>query len=442
MPDLVRPGDPRYDLSRSQFIGRPHEVLPSLIARCATARDVVEALDRAAGGPFAIRGGGHDNACHSSTSGLLIDLAPCDAVEPDGDLVHVGGGVRIGRLTEVLAAQGKLVPVGSCPSVGVVGSALGGGFGADGRRHGLTCDALVAAELVVAGGRVITADDDLLWALRGGGGGHFGVVTRATFRTTPATPRTHLRLVWDFAHAADLARWWQDWAPDAPDDVSVELVLLGPEHPDEPPTALLLGTAPDRSVLAGIPSFGGPREVEVVDLTAAEAVRHNATPHAAASLDPVGIPLVSARPGMSTAKTGFFDHPLPTDVLTELLTRFTADRVRGELRELAFTPWRGAYARVPATATAFAHRAPAFLLKHTTLVGPGGAARRGHEVLARLEEDRRLVAPHGTGGVYPNFRDPDLTDWRTAYHGVNQGRLREVRRENDPTGFFTTPQQP
>lgn len=188
MPELVGPDDPRYAWSRSRFVGRPHEVLPREVARCSSAADVVAALApaRDRGWPFAVRGGGHSNAGHSSTTGLLLDLTPSDGIDVTGDLVVVGGGVRIGRLSEALAKAGRLVPVGSCPSVGVVGAALGGGFGCHGRLHGLTCDALVSAEVVLASGRVVTASEteepDLFWALRGAGGGNFGVVTRLADR--------------------------------------------------------------------------------------------------------------------------------------------------------------------------------------------------------------------------------------------------------------------
>ncbi|QFZ21044.1 FAD-binding oxidoreductase [Saccharothrix syringae] len=442
MPELVVPGDPRYDLSRSQFIGRPREVLPRAVARCAGADDVLAALAlaRDRDWPFAVRGGGHSNAGHSSTPGLLLDLAPADAVSVSGDLVTVGGGVRGGRLAGVLAPAGRVVPLGSCPSVGVVGAALGGGFGAHGRLHGLTCDALVSAEVVLASGEVVVASADahadLFWALRGAGGGNFGVVVSAVFRTAPARPRTHLRVVFDFARAAGLVRWWQAWDP--PDEVGVELVLLCPEYPEEEPVAVLVGAVPDLvaadELLGRLPV---PRDTEVVVVPAHEAGLVHATPHSAVARDPATIPLVSPRPGMSTSRTEFFDRPLPDDAVAALLAHLTADRRFGELREVAFTPWRGAYGRVAPDATAFPHRTPAFLLKHTVLVGPGGAERRGDEVLRRLDEAWSLVHPWGTGGVYPNFPDPAHRDWLTAYYGGNADRLRAVKARYDPAGAFT-----
>lgn len=435
MLDLVGPGDERYALCRSQFIGRPVEVLPRAVAFCADADAVVEALRlaRAEGWPFAIRGGGHSNACHSSTSGLLIDLGVNAGVVADGASVTVGGGVRVGDVAARL--DGRLVPSGSCPSVGLVGAALGGGFGSHGRLHGLTCDALLSAEVVLADGEVVHTDDepDLLWALRGAGGGNFGVVTRATFRTFAARERVHFRLEWPFGRAADLVRWWQEWAPFAEDAVSAELVLMCPQYPEEEPTVLLIGAAPSVPECPVDPAFE-----EVVTVSAAEAGLLHATPYSAVAEDPTSIPLMSERPGMSTAKTEFFAEPLPDRAIADLLDHLTAGRAMGELREVAFTPWGGAYART--TDTAFVHRTPTYLVKHTVLVGPGGAARRSKEVLAWLDRSWGILHPWGTGGVYPNFPDPDLRDWLTAYYGGHVGRLRALKRRYDPTNVFNFPQ--
>ncbi|WP_436500547.1 FAD-binding oxidoreductase [Actinokineospora sp. HUAS TT18] len=447
MPDqpalnLALPGDNHYALSRSQFIGRPTEILPRAVARCADTAAVAAALAmaRARGLPFAIRAGGHCNADHSSTDGLLIDLTPHDSITVDGDLVTVGPGVRIGQLAAALAPLERLVPTGSCPSVSVVGAALGGGFGSHGRSHGLTCDAMVAADVLLADGRVVPADADLLWALRGAGAAGFGVVTSATFRTVRAVPRTHLRLAWPIEHASALIRHWQAWAPDAPDAVAVELVLLSPDHPDDPPLAMLIGAVPDFAAVSGFLDDLGvpPRLAETAALSAAEAALLHATPYSATAHDATSIPLVSDRPGMSSAKTEFFDHPLPDHAIDALLAHFTAAREPGELREIAFTPWRGAYARE--TDSAFPHRTAAFLVKHTVLIGPRGAVRRGHEALAWLAASWATVHPHGTGGVYVNFADPDLPDHLTSHYGSTVDRLRVVKAKYDPDDIFGSAQ--
>ncbi|MBE1462882.1 FAD-binding protein [Kibdelosporangium phytohabitans] len=115
MLDLVRPGDPRYDLSRNQFIGTRTEVLPEAVARCASPADVIEALALAdtRGWPFAIRGGGHSNAGYSSSPGLVIDLTPAASISLTGSTVTAGTSVRTGQLSSVLSARELVVPVGS-----------------------------------------------------------------------------------------------------------------------------------------------------------------------------------------------------------------------------------------------------------------------------------------------------------------------------------------
>jgi FAD/FMN-containing dehydrogenase len=151
--------------------------------------------------------------------------------------------------------------------------------------------------------------------------------------------------------------------------------------------------------------------------------RHRPFPEAKRYLDRADPPI-----GATCLKSGFFKRPLPEDVITALVE----DLSGGRARELDFMPWGGAYNRVPAPATAFAHRDARFLLKHSVTVRAGdpAAARRW------LARSHASVREWGTGGVYPNFPDPDLTDWATAYHGANYPRLQRVKARYDPDGFF------
>jgi FAD/FMN-containing dehydrogenase len=439
MLDLVLPEDPLFSLSRNQFIGRPVEVLPQAVARCGQTADVLEALELAAdkGWSFAVRGGGHSNACHSSSDGLVIDLTPAQGITLSGNTVTVDAGVRTGQLAAFLAPRELVVPAGSCPSVGLVGAALGGGFGSHGRTLGLTCDRLVSAEVVLADGRIVTASEsqepDLFWALRGAGGGNFGVVTSAAFVTAPSLARTHVRYSWDITHARSLIAIWQEWAPSAPADVSVELVLLSPDHPGDPQEVLLIGAGDVTDFLTRAPA---PRIAEAVHLSPAKAALLHATPYSAVAHDPVSIQLTHTRPGMSTAKTAFFTQPLPDSAIEALAGHFTAAREPGEMREVSFTPWGGAYAKVPPHATAFVHRDAGYLVKHTVLVGPNGAVRRGGEALEWLTRSWAITGPWGNGHVYPNFPDPAIADWQAAYYGANAERLRAVKAAYDPDNVF------
>lgn len=189
-----------------------------------------------------------------------------------------------------------------------MGAALGGGFGSHGRLHGLTCDRLVAAEVVLADGRVALVDadhePDLFWALRGADGGNIAVVTSATFDTVASTPRTHVRYAWDISAAPALLARWLEWAPSAPDEVSVELVLLCPDQLDEEPEVVRIGTAPGAAHLEDLLNGVPPRLTEVEHLDAADAALLHATPASAVAHDPVAILLVQDRPAMLSARTG------------------------------------------------------------------------------------------------------------------------------------------
>lgn len=144
--------------------------------------------------PFALRSGGHSYADHSSTPGLLIDLAGLGHVAVSADRVRAGAGVTVGGVHRALIGTGRSLPTGSHPTVGLVGSTLAGGFGFLGRRFGLATDALASADVILADGHRVTADDqhepDLFWALRGVGPGAFAAVVALELRTVPAVALT------------------------------------------------------------------------------------------------------------------------------------------------------------------------------------------------------------------------------------------------------------
>ena len=181
---------------------------------------------------MAVRGGGHCFAGRSSTTGVVIDVSPLAGVRVDGDRATVGAGTRLAEVYDRLAAHGRTVPAGCGPTVGIAGLTLGGGLGILGRRHGLTSDHLLAARVVLADGREVGADDDLLWVLRGGGAP--GVVTELTFATVPAPDSTAFRLAFPATAAADVLDAWQRALPDLDDDASPSLVISAPGDPARP----------------------------------------------------------------------------------------------------------------------------------------------------------------------------------------------------------------
>ncbi|WP_326833962.1 FAD-binding oxidoreductase [Amycolatopsis rhabdoformis] len=404
--EVFRPGSPGYESVRRPVNPAFRDVRPRLVVRCRSVADVVATLEHAhrTGERLAVRGGGHCFAGRSSTDGIVLDVSTMDDIEVVGPAA-IGGGARLSRVYSALHAHGCTLPAGCGPTVGLAGLTLGGGIGLLGREHGLTCDRLIGAQVVLADGRVVDCDGerepDLFWALRGGGGGHFGVVTSLRFDPVPSPVMIRVEAVATDG-LADLVSAWQSWAPDAPDGLTVNLTLTS--SPGEPVVARLFGASTlieerTRSLLPGLSLRAG--------LTVPELKRSFTEPP---DERPVRI------------RSEFFAEALPDRTLVDLLDGLAEPRNSGR-RELAFTAMGGAYNRVAAEATAFAHRSERFLLEHN-----GDAPW----------VDRSWATVHDSGRVYPNFPDPALADEATAYHGANLTRLKAIKRAYDPGEFFVS----
>jgi len=146
--------------------------------------------------------------------------------------------------------------------------------------------------------------------------------------------------------------------------------------------------------------------------------------------------LDEALEGYSFSKSEFFRQPLPSGAIEALVESISNQRTPGQVRVLDFSPWGGAYNRVPADATAFVHREERFLLKQEVVLDPGIPESDREAALRWLAQSWAMVRPWGSGGVYPNFPDPDLDDWADAYYGTNLNRLVRVKSQYDPDDFF------
>jgi FAD/FMN-containing dehydrogenase len=440
--ELLLPDSPGYELARKPAILNFHDVRPQAVARCRSAADVAEVISFAArsGLPVAPRSGGHCFAGRSSTVGIVIDVGPMRSVSVSDGVAEVGAGARLGELSDALAAHGLAVPAGCGPGVGIAGLTLGGGLGILGRTHGLTSDRLVAAEVVLADGRVVRCDaqrhEDLLWALRGAGGCRFGVVTSLALRTVRAPEEvTTFRLAWPHADAVAVIDAWQAWAPAGPDELAASVLLTAGGDPGRPPLvtvfgAMLGGEAATARVLGELIARAGadPVSDSRMRLPYPEAKRHLAE-HGPGE----------ERPGHVANKSEYLERRLPPEAIAALVDNLAAGRSTGEARVLDFTPWGGAYNRVPVDATAFAHRDALMLLKHEVVVDPAAPAGQRQSARRWLARSWELAHPWGTGGVYPNFPDPDLDDWSPAYHGANLARLLRVKASYDPDGVLGPP---
>ncbi|WP_158564217.1 FAD-binding oxidoreductase [Jiangella anatolica] len=442
---LLLAGDEGYETARRTMRRQPVDLQPAAIVRAVGAADVATAIafGREHDIPTVPRSGGHCYAGRSSTSGLLVDVTPLDQVSVADGRVTVGAGVRLGPLYGALEPYDVTLPMGTCPTVGAAGHVLGGGLGFLGRRHGLASDRLVAAEVVLADGSVVWCDElrepDLLWALRGSGGGQFGVVTTLVLATVPLPAGVSaFHVTWPYEQAAAVIGAWQEWAPRAPDEVVAELRLVVPADPDEAPGVSLFGMVLDASTATGAL---GP----VLDAVGIEPTWeiHEPGPYlpAVRRLNLLGsaLPEGTIPADLITGRSMFFDRTLPAATVSALVEGLVADRTPGFARECTFFAWAAGYGRVPVDATAFPHREASFLVNVATVV-EDPAPPVTSAASDRLAELWDVVHRHGTGGAYVNFPDRLLDDGETAYHGANLARLRAVKRRYDPDDWFRFPQ--
>jgi FAD/FMN-containing dehydrogenase len=455
---LIGPQDSRYQdagrLYQPQFDG----LRPAGVAYPANAQDVATCLAfaRKYAVPVAVRCGGHSYAGWSSGSGLVLDVGGMSAVSSSGGSAAVGAGARLIDVYSALAAKGVTVPAGSCPSVGVAGLTLGGGIGVTCRAYGLTCDSLTSAEVVTADGRIRrvdpSTDADLFWALRGGGGGNFGVVTSFGFRTHPAADCAYGFLSWPWSSAAAVVAAWQSWAPSASDQLWANL------HLDTWPDGRLRLTS-------AVNYLGSQADLaNLVDRLAVAPA--TASLHSAPYLDAMKVMggvtgwsqeaahLPGSLPGQNpagrlnrtsyAARSDFYNRQIGTGGIAALVAaveRYAHSVPQGGSASVSFDSLAGAVNRVAPGDTAFVHRSSLFLAQYIAnypapYAGSGPAVDQSK---GWLQDVWSTMRPHASGEAYQNYLDPQLTDWATAYYGSNLARLRQVKQTYDPEGLFRFP---
>jgi len=435
---LVRPSEAFYTIARRLFDPRFDSISPAGIAYCKSPHDVATCLAfvRKFKLPVSARCGGHSYAGYSTNSGgLVVDVSRMAGVGFSGTTATVAAGTRLVDLYNSLAARGRAIPGGSCPTVGISGLTLGGGIGVVARAYGLTSDNLESVQIVTANGAILTANAkqhaDLYWACRGGGGGNFGVVTSFTFSTHPAPTPVLFFLSWPWSQAAKVVSAWQSWAPHAPDALWSNLHLA----------AVPGGSTP--AVHVGgcyLGSIGGA--ANLLDQLYAKVGSHpsgyflNQFSYLNAMLLEAGCSSLGYQAchlpwqvqggrlnrQPQYAKSDFFTRPLSAAGISTLLHGIQ------NLQTVA------------ASATAFVHRNALFGAQYTTDWDYGAASPGVERQHAWLRSFWTSMRPYASGQAYQNYIDPDLTNWRQAYYGANLPRLQQVKKTYDPTRLFTFPQ--
>lgn len=436
---VFAPHDPGYAAVAHVFNTRFDHVLPRTVARPVDGPDVRDAVrfTVAHGVRVRARSGGHSYAGYSTlTDGIVIDLRRLNRVhfdKPSG-LVTVGGGAQLIDVYAGLAPHGVTVPGGSCPSVGIAGVTLGGGFGLASRHLGLTIDSLHAATIVTADGAKRTvgphSDPDLFWALRGGGGGNFGIVTQFVFRTHPVPARsTFFQVRWPWPSAGAAIDAWQHWAPHTDDKLTSILHLNAGGPASITANGQYLGPSGNvPKLLAPLLSVAG------ATLSANREAPFLAIQLLLANCDGKSVSAchtVNAAPGGTLARQAF--NAKSDYVATPLgpagrRAMIEATEAPGA-GSLLCDAYGGAVGRVDPTATAFAHRHPLFCIQY---YGAGASA-------AWIDQAWTKLRPHVSGRAYQNYMDPALPHWQDAYYAQNRARLESIRAHVDPHHYFDFP---
>jgi hypothetical protein len=427
--EVLVAGDAGYDQARTPVF--PIRIgSPLAVVRPRHAGDVAATVDaaRRTRCPLFVRGGGHHAAAHSTGDGLLLDLGSLTDLDVDviGRTAWAQTGLTAGAVARGLAPHDLAVGFGDTGTVGIGGITLGGGIGFLSRLHGMTIDNVLAAEIVTADGQVRTIDawhePDLFWAIRGGGG-NFGVVTRFKYRLAevaqvhggvlvlPATPSTIAALAEACTEADDALTVIVNVMaappmPFLPAEVHGQVVAMAQVcHAGDPATA--------ERTLAPLRTLGPP----IVDLI-------QPMPYAALFADqdaPYQGQVVKAR----TMFLDRLDEPSGEAILAQMR------QAAGAHTLVQFRVLGGAISRVPADATAYAHRQSAVMVTIARYVdGDPAVARRWTEGLGETLQQ-------SDPGAYVSFFGPDDADRiDAAYPGETLGRLRRIKAKYDPTNMF------
>jgi FAD/FMN-containing dehydrogenase len=434
--DVIDTGDARYDDARTLYNGMIDK-RPRLIARCADVADVIAAVGYARdhGLLVAVRGGGHNGAgLGSCDDGLVIDLSAMRGVrvDPAQRTVRAEAGCTHGDVDHATHAFGLAVPAGIVSTTGIAGLTLGGGHGYLSRGHGLTIDNLLEADVVLADGRYVTASEtqhpDLFWALRGGGG-NFGIVTSFRYRAHPVDTVYGGPIFYDIAHAADVMRWYREFLPNAPEELSPFLGLKTVPS-TEPFPAELWG----RKICALVICSSGSTD------QAEEAMAPIRSELPAPLLDGVGAmpypalqsmfdPLLPS--GLQWYWKGDFVRELP-DAAIDLHIEHTL-QAPTELSLMHLYPIDGAVHRVGSEETAWSYRDATWSMVIAG-IDPDPASAEAITTWARGYWE--AVHPHTMGGAYVNFMMEEGEDRVRATYGPNYARLVEVKRTYDPANLF------
>lgn len=434
---LIERSHPQYDEIRKLYNGMIDK-RPRLIVRCADVADVIAAINfgRDAGLRIAVRGGGHNGpGLGSVDDGLMIDLSMMKdvRVDPVSRTVRVAAGCTSGDVDHATHPFGLAVPFGIVSTTGVAGLTLGGGSGHLSRKLGLTIDNLLEADVVLADGRFVTASstahEDLLWALRGGGG-NFGVVTSFLFRAHPVSTVFAGPLAWEQSHARAILRAYRDFLPRAPEELSA-LIGLKTVPTNSPFPQQFWGAR----ICLLVPCYSGP---EAEGKKALAPLLGGLPPPALNWMGTMPYPALQSMfdglypKGMQWYWRGDFVKTLPDAAIDAHLEH--AGKTPSELSLMHLYPIDGAVHRIGKHESAWGARDATWSM---VIAGVDPSPQKAAAITQWTKDYWEALRRFNPGGGYVNFMMDDEGEARIkASYGENYARLATLKKKYDPTNLF------
>jgi FAD/FMN-containing dehydrogenase len=433
--ELIGPEDPAYGAARAvhnAMIDRR----PALIARCASSADVAAAIEFARRHELllAVRGGGHNGGgLGTCDDGVVVDLAGLSsiALDADGRTVSVGGGCTWGRVDAATHEHGLAIPSGIISTTGVGGLTLGGGLGYLSRKHGLTIDSLIEAEVVLADGSEVRAsaheNPELFWALRGGGG-NFGVVTTFRFEAHPVSTVIAGPTFWPIEQTPEVMRFYREFLPAAPRELNGFLALM-----TVPPADFLPAELHGRKVCGVMWCCLGSEEAAAELLAPVQEVGTPLLHHQGPMPFPAWQSLFDAvyTPGMQCYWRADFVRELPDEAI-EVHDRFGRGLPTPH-STMHLYPIDGAVHDVGPAETPFAYRDANWA---EVIFGVDPEPSKAAAIRDWAIDYWEASHPHSAGGAYVNFMMDEGQDRVRATYRDNYGRLAAAKATYDPGNVF------
>ena len=432
---VIRPGDHDYEQARRVY-NAMIDKRPGLIAQCADVADVITAVDfvRENNVTVSIRGGGHNaGGLGICDEGLVIDLSHMKGirVDPKARTARVEGGSVWGDVDHVTHSFGFATPSGVISTTGVGGLTLGGGIGHLTRKHGLSIDNLLEVDVVLADGRFVTAgareNEDLFWAVRGGGG-NFGVVTSFLFKLHPVSTVYAGPILWHLNQAQEVMQFYRDFIDKANENINGFFTFL-----TVPPGAPFPEHLHNKKMCGIVWCYTGPFENAEETF---KPIRRVGTP----ALDFVG-------PMPQPTLQSLFDPIYPpglqwywkADFVNKLSDEAVAIHIKygSELPSMHSTmhlyPINGEAHRVGRNDTAFSYRESTWA---EVIVGVDPDPNKMKKIISWTKDYWSALHPHSAGGAYVNFMMEEGQDRVKATYRDNYNRLLDVKKKYDPSNLF------